>query len=104
MTLADLVINLHAETATLTRDFNKAHGQAEKFAHDVGSALASIGVGVGLGELANGFKEMIDSEDQIGRVAKTMGMTTEQVSGLAFAIKGFDIPLESVTRSMGMFD
>lgn len=104
MKLAELIIDLKANTAQLARDFEQAHDQATKFVSKISSVLSNIGVGLSLGGLAAGFKELVDYEDQLGHMAKSAGMSAEQMSGLAFAVKSFDLPLSSVTEGLTKFD
>lgn len=104
MKLAELIIGLAADTASLKRDFEQAKGMAESFASGIKSALSTIGVGIGVAEITEAIKGVAEYEEEIGLAAKATGMTAEQMSGLTYAAKQFDVPLHDLTMGLAYFD
>jgi hypothetical protein len=104
MKLAELVIQLSANTASLKKDFEQARAQAAEFASSMKSALAGIGVGIGVGGIAEAIKSVVEYEDKIGLAAKATGMTAEQMSSLSYAAKQFEVPLHDLTMGLAYFD
>ncbi|MGH9402224.1 MAG: hypothetical protein ACRD2P_08965 [Terriglobia bacterium] len=77
---------------------------AAGFADSMKSALEGIGIGLGVAGLTEAIKKVVEYEDQIGLAAKSTGMTSEQMSGLAYAAKQFEVPLHDVTMGLAYFD
>lgn len=104
MTLAELVIKMSADTASLRTDFDKAGKMAEKAADVIKSAFAGIGAALsaeGLGEIV---KSVSDFGEEISRAAQKTGMAAEQISGLKFAAESTGTEFDVLVRGLAIFD
>ncbi|HEV2378723.1 MAG TPA: hypothetical protein VG206_02890 [Terriglobia bacterium] len=86
MKLAELIIQMSANTASLERDFKKASSMANSFANNVKSVL-SVGIGgVGLEELGSQLKGLVDRANEVGealyKAREITGLSAESLSGL----------------------
>lgn len=104
MKLVEFLIQMRASTASLKVDFDQAKSMATEVASTIKASLAGIGVTLGARELVHGIREVIAYEDEIGRAARATGMTAEQMSGLAYATKQFEVPLHDLTMGLAYFD
>ena len=104
MTLAELVIKMSADTASLRTDFDKAGKYAKDAAEVIRSAFAGIGAGLtveGIGETIKSFAEFGET---IARAAQKTGMAAEQISGLKFAAESTGTDFDVLTRGLAIFD
>ncbi|HMD86550.1 MAG TPA: hypothetical protein VKO18_17830 [Terriglobia bacterium] len=107
MTLAELVIKLSADTASLKSDFDKAHRFAASFASEVESVMAGMGTAIqGIG-FAGAFAEMEHLADVAGKFGQeiykagiTTGLTAEELSGLHLVAKEAGGSFESLTSAV----
>lgn len=104
MTLAELVVNLSANTASLSRDFNKAHRMAQDCARSIKSALSTIGVGLSITGLVYAVKQAADYGDEIQRAGQKTAMSAREISGLGFAAKQVDIEFDSLQKGLIFFE
>ncbi len=100
--VGELFIALSANTTALTKDLKRSTKISQKSAQDmerafkiVGAALLAIGTAavVGLGAL---IKSSIDTADKMGKMAQSVGLSVESLSGLAFAAELSDINLDEL--------
>lgn len=104
MKLAELIIEMAANTAHLHSDLEKAGQKVQQFADGVKNALAGLGVGLSIAGLAEAVKEVSEYGEEISRAAAKTGMTTEQISGLRFAAKATGTEFQSLQQGIVMFD
>ena len=100
--VGELFIALSANTTALTKDLKRSTKITQKSAQDmerafkiVSTALLAIGTAavVGLGAL---IKSSIDTADKMGKMAQSVGLSVESLSGLAFAAELSDINLDEL--------
>lgn len=100
--VGELFIALSANTTALTKDLKRSTRITQKSAKDmerafkiVGAALIALGsaAAIGLGVL---IKKSIDTADQMNKMAQSVGLSTESLSGLAFAAELSDVNLEEL--------
>jgi hypothetical protein len=86
MTLAELVIKLSADSATLKSDFDKAKRYASEAADAITSALGPIGTAFSLGAVGREFKDILTDAGNLGQEIYKMenitGLGAEALSGL----------------------
>lgn len=100
--VGELFIALSANTTALSKDLKRSTKITQKSAQDmerafkiVSTALLAIGSAavVGLGAL---IKSSIDTADKMGKMAQSVGLSVESLSGLAFAAELSDINLDEL--------
>lgn len=100
--VGELFVNLSANTTALTKDLKRSTKITQKSALDmerafkvVSTALLAIGSAavIGLGAL---IKSSIDAADKMGKMAQSVGLSVESLSGLAFAAELSDINLDEL--------
>lgn len=106
-TIATLAVSLTARTAAFGRGMKSARGQVVGFAASVqrlrvsllriGSVLAGVAGIAGLGALVRDAK---NGADQIGKLARKIGVSSAALSGLAFAADLSDISLQTFTQAI----
>lgn len=104
MKLAELIIQLSANTASLRKDFEQAKNQAAEFAGSIKSLLGNLGVGLGLAGITEALRGLVDYEHEMSDVAAATGMTVKQISGFSFALKSTGIPLNELQLGLAQFD
>ena len=100
--VGELFISLRASTASFSKDLknstrltSKSAKQMEAAFKKVGLALVALGAAAvaGLGLL---IKNSIKTADQMNKMAQSVGLSTEKLSGLAFAAQLSDVNLEEL--------
>lgn len=106
----DLVARVGGFTAGMTaaeRAADKSLSAIEKRAYDFGQTLgkglkaAGLAAIAGIGAFAVALKSSIDSIDELNRSAQQIGVTTEELSKLAYAGELADISLDTLTGALG---
>jgi hypothetical protein len=107
MTLAELVIKLSADTASLKSDFDKAHRYAQSFSDDVQSVMGGLGSalkGLGFAGITMELEHLADTAGKFGqeiyRAGITTGLTAEELSGLHLVAKEAGGSFESLTSAV----
>lgn len=111
----DLVAKVGGFTAPLdkaARDLDRQTKSMEKSLGGLSSSLKIIGAGIGgfltgffseklFSAAVNGFRNIVDSMDELSKSAQKVGLTTEELSKLAYAGDLADVSLETLTSSLG---
>lgn len=111
----DLVAKIGGFTAPLdkaARDLDRQTKSMEKSLGGLSSSLKIIGAGIGgfltgffseklFSAAVNGFRNIVDSMDELSKSAQKVGLTTEELSKLAYAGDLADVSLETLTSSLG---
>lgn len=101
MTLAELVINLSANTAGLQRDFQKAHSMAQSAAREIRSALGFIVPALSVGFIVREMSQLVDGAERAGseiyRLGRISGMGARELSGLRMIVKEEGESLEALS-------
>ena len=107
-TLGRAVIEFSAETARFTGDIGRTAAMFERnmlgMQRAVDGLLGKLGVAGGIAGLALMTKGAIDLADSTFKAGQKLGMTTEQVSELAFAFKLADVEQEAMVKGLGKFE
>src|SRR5436190_7486342 len=91
--LASLGIELTANVADFVSDLGRAHRESEKAAKKIQESFekagkaAGIALAAGLTIAEEGIRHSIEHFDEIRKSAQKIGVTTEALSGLAYAAK-----------------
>lgn len=116
--LGVLTLDLVAKTRGFTgpidkaaRDLDRQTKGMSKSLDGFASSLKTIGAGIagfvsgaaiaGFTGLAIGIKKTVDSMDELSKSAQKVGLTTEELSKLAYAGDLADVSLETLTSSLG---
>lgn len=110
--LSKLVVRLEAETARYQSELEKARGKLSNFDRDASESAKRIGaaVGVALAGAATGaaalVKQAIDASDELAKMSRSTGISTEALSQLQYAagLSGVDDlsgSLNKLNRSIG---
>lgn len=110
----DLVAKVGGFTGPLdkaARDLDRQTKGMQKSLDGFASSLKTIGAGIagfvsgaaiaGFTGLAYGIKQTVDSMDELSKSAQKVGLTTEELSKLAYAGELADVSLETLTSSLG---
>jgi len=101
MTLAELVINLSANTAGLQRDFQKAHSMAQSAARQIKSALGFVVPALSVGFIVREMSELVGAAERAGseiyRLGRISGMGARELSGLRMIVKEEGESLEALS-------
>jgi hypothetical protein len=92
---ADIIVNLVAKTGSFQRGMDKSGKKLTKFQQKaaalrktllrVGGAIAGLALTVGVGAFARLVTSAIDANDEVGKMATTLGIATERLKGLQLA-------------------
>lgn len=89
-TVADLIIKMTADTASLQADLKRAQGQVsgamkgiEDSVNFAKKALAALGITVGAAAFVNLIKGSIDAADKLADLSKVTGVSASQLSAFA---------------------
>lgn len=108
MKLAELLIELKADTASLHKSLDKADKNIRGFATKAQNALSGIGLALGGAGLVSGFYEAAKATGQyaakIDMASQATGIGTMRMSGLALQAKTLGVPLENITMGLAYFD
>src|SRR5688572_9620971 len=106
----DLVARVGGFTSGMTaaeRAADKSLSAIEKRAYQFGQTLgkglkvAGLAAVAGIGALAVAIKSSIDGIDELNRSSQQIGITTEELSKLAYAGELADVSLDSLTSALG---
>lgn len=110
----DLVAKVQGFTGPIdkaARDLDRQTKGMSKSLDGFASSLKTIGAGIagfvsgaaiaGFTGLAIGIKKTVDSMDELSKSAQKVGLTTEELSKLAYAGDLADVSLETLTSSLG---
>lgn len=106
----DLVARVGGFTSGMTaaeRAADKSLSAIEKRAYQFGQTLgkglkvAGLAAVAGIGALSLAIKSSIDGIDELNRSAQQIGITTEELSKLAYAGELADVSLDSLTTALG---
>src|SRR5579859_6344022 len=103
MKLAELIIQLRADSAQLSRDFSQAHSEATQFASNVTSLLTGIGEGVALGGLSELISGIGEAGHKIKETADNSGMAAGEISALRNAALDTGEDFNSLASSLTRF-
>lgn len=100
--LGSLVVSLAMDTARFTAGTTKAVQQMARLTAEAGKIGAAIGTSVvaGVGAIGSLVKQSIDAADRIGELAEITGVSTEEMSKLAYAAKLSATDSETLAASM----
>jgi virulence-associated protein VapD len=105
VTIGELLVNLRASTASFAKDLSKAEQLSFNTSREIERSFKRVG-GVVTAELTAAttaitasIAKSIESADQMGKLAQKTGLTVEQFSGLAYAAKIADIPVDTLAKS-----
>lgn len=106
--LATLVVKLEAETAKYQKQLDDAIGQLKKFNKDTNDTVNEIAKTLAelfaLKEIGEFVANLAEADDQLGKFAQSIGVSTEALSELTYAAKAsgvqdFDKDLEHLART-----
>jgi TP901 family phage tail tape measure protein len=100
MTLAELVIKMSADTASLRTDFDKAKKYANDFASEMKSILGVIGASLSVAGFAKVVSDVGELGKQIELAGQKSGMGAKEISGLKFAADQSGISFETLQTSL----
>ncbi len=99
----DFTANIARFTTALdkaTNDLTKFQSHASRVSGDIGKAFAGLGVGLSVAGIVAFAKSAIDAADHMNDLAKTTGLTVEQISGLQLAAKQTGTDLDGVAKAV----
>lgn len=82
------------------RDVGGIGKRLESTFKGLGSTIAALGVGVGLGALVGNLRSVAEEADKIGKAAQKVGITTEALSALRHAADLSDVSFEALTTGL----
>jgi hypothetical protein len=107
MAIAKLSIDIEARLANFERDLGKVAKASDDLASRMKTSFASVGTAVGAAVgalLAAGavsqFQGLVNSLDQMNDAAERLGMSTEDLSALAYAAKMSGVEFEDMTAAL----
>lgn len=93
-----------ASVKQLANETSHAGDKSSTFAGSLGKAntvLAAFGIGLSIGAIVGFGKALLDTADNIVKVADTTGMTTEEVQKLKYVAEQSGNSLEQMTSAVG---
>lgn len=84
-----------SQLKAMSAEFAKIGSNWEKLGFVIGASL-KVGVTAAAGALATMTKNAIDSADEMNKASQKIGVSTESLSGLAYAAKLSDVSLEGL--------
>lgn len=106
--LADLVVNLTAETAVFTRRLDEAHRDAKKFADNVERSLGALKTfgttlvaALGIDRLAEFVNRAAQSAEALNKMSQAYGIAVGTLSTFNYAAKLSDVETEALAKGMG---
>ena len=107
MIAGQLEVVMLANVARLQNDMNQAKGvvtnataHIERAVSSAKTALASLGITLGIGAFAAMIKGSIDAADHLNDLSKSTALTVEQLAGLSIAAKQSGSDLDGVASSI----
>lgn len=102
--LGSLVVSLGLDAAQFTSGMTKAEYQAYQATEKIKGQLQSLGkyvAGLGLGAaFVQSIRSTADYADEMGKLAQRAGVTTEAISGLAYAAKLSDVDNQTLAKGL----
>lgn len=100
--LGALVVSLGMDTARFTAGVSKSVQQMARLTAEAGKIGAAIGTSVvtGVTAIGNLVKQSVDAADRIGELAEMTGVTTEEMSKLAYVAKLSATDSETLAASL----
>lgn len=90
--IAKLVVRMEADNAKLHTQLEQANKQLQRFDKGASNALKSfkalaggLVAGISLAKFASDIKTVVNEADQLGKMAQSVGVTTESLSALEYA-------------------
>jgi hypothetical protein len=108
--LGSLNVLLSADTAQFSSAMDKAAFTAERDLQRISSkakfnaAIITAAIVASATAVAVSVKKTIDNADKIGKMAQSLGMTTEQLSGLEYAAKMSGLQIEDLQSDFQKFN
>jgi hypothetical protein len=107
--IADLLVQLSVDTASLRRDFNSAQKTVENFGSGLNTALRGIASAVGLSIGAISAHMAVDfvkstnaAVDSLGKLSQKIGISVQDLSTMQHALKLSDVPVETFATGVGL--
>lgn len=105
--LADLIINLSAETASLTRGLEKATNDVNKFARNIEKSMdslkavgATLLVSLGLDKLGDALTSTIERMTAMEKKSQQLGVSTQVLGGLEYAARLTNTSTEALDNGL----
>jgi hypothetical protein len=108
MIIGSLAVNITANVSKFTSNLRSAQTSLGRFVKSVNLAKVAIGSFVAasaarmVANFVTDLRETLSSIDQIAKAAGRLGMTTEQMSGLAHAAQMNNVQFNDLVRAMTM--
>lgn len=96
MAIADVLLRLGVNDADVRAALGRVAGDVGQLKRTVEGAFAAVGIGIAARALASFVKSGADAADQLGKMAQKAGLSTEAMSGLAYAAKLGDVPIDDL--------
>jgi hypothetical protein len=107
--IADLLVQLSVDTASLRRDFTSAQRTVEDFGSGLNTAFRGIASAVGLSIGAISAHMAIDfvkstnaAVDSLGKLSQKIGISVQDLSTMQHALKLSDVPVETFATGVGL--
>jgi hypothetical protein len=107
--IADLIVQLSVDTASLRRDFNSAQRTVEDFGSGLNTAFRGIASAVGLSIGAISAHMAVDfvkstnaAVDSLGKLSQKIGISVQDLSTMQHALKLSDVPVETFATGVGL--
>jgi hypothetical protein len=107
--IADLLVQLTVDTASLRRDFNSAQKTVENFGSGLNTAFRGIASAVGLSIGAISAHMAVDfvkstnaAVDSLGKLSQKIGISVQDLSTMQHALKLSDVPVETFATGVGL--
>lgn len=105
VTIGELLVNLRASTASFAKDLDKAQQLSFNTSREIQRSFEKIGsvvaaeLSAATTAIVASVSASIESADKMGKLAQKTGLTVEQFSGLAYAAKIADVPVDTLAKS-----
>ena len=83
-----------------TNDLNKFQSNAQRISSNIGSAFASLGVGLGVGAFTAFIKSSIDAQDHLNDLSKTTRLSVETLAGLSSLAKKSGTDVDGLAKAI----
>lgn len=102
-TIGALRVTLGADTAAFDKGLKSAESSLSRFAKNIGTIAAGVGLeralqGV-ISGIVSGMKSVFKEADDIGKAAQRIGITVEELSKLKYAADISDVSMETLEKS-----
>jgi len=101
-TIGALRVTLGADTAELEKGLKSSQVAIAAFAGAIGGAMTKVADQVvsTVGQLSHTFTKIIDDMDKLGKESQKLGISTEELSKLAFAADLADVSFEALSKGI----